>query len=83
MRTFLTTTAAYRVLCEPAKSGLSDAMASVVARGGDLAVDFVNAMADLHWNGLEDVRKGHDCRFHIHDGGARCPYHPAEAWQSA
>ena len=83
LRTFLTTTAAYRVLCEPAKGGLSDAMAPVVARGGDLAVDFVNAMAELHWNGMEDPRKGDDCQFHVHDDGVRCVHQPAEAWQSS
>ena len=82
MRRFLTASAAYRVLCEPARGGLSDAMVPVVARGGDLAVDFVNAMAELHWNEMEDPRKGEDCAFHVHEDGTRCVHVPAEAWQS-
>ncbi|KAF2231739.1 hypothetical protein EV356DRAFT_451486, partial [Viridothelium virens] len=82
MRIFLTTTAAYRVLCEPAKGGLSEAMAAVVARGGDLAVDFVNAMAELHWNGVEDARKGDACRFHVHEDGVKCMHHRIEAWEA-
>ncbi|KAI9710703.1 MAG: hypothetical protein M1820_002536 [Bogoriella megaspora] len=82
LREFFTETAAYRVLCEPTKGGLADATAGVVAEGGDLAVDFVNALAKMHWNDVEDVRRGNGCRFHVHEDGERCAPVAAEPWQT-
>ncbi|EOD43137.1 putative btb poz-like protein [Neofusicoccum parvum UCRNP2] len=55
MRRFLVHTAAYRYLCER-EPRLSDSMRGVVEKGGDLAVDFAEALAALHQSELGDVR---------------------------
>ncbi|KAJ9641071.1 hypothetical protein H2201_008006 [Coniosporium apollinis] len=85
MRQFLVTTAAYRFLIEKEpgqrEPRLSDAMRGVIAKGGELAVGFVEACATLHTNGLEDVRRGPDCRFHEHVETKRCKVVPSEAYQ--
>ncbi|KAK0615443.1 hypothetical protein DIS24_g11801 [Lasiodiplodia hormozganensis] len=65
MRRFLVSTAAYRYLCEREPT-LSESMRGVIAKGGELAVDFAEALARLHQNELADVRKGPDCAFHEH-----------------
>jgi hypothetical protein len=78
MRQFLVTTAAYRGLCE---GGLSDEMRDVLAKGGDLAVDFIQAQVKLHAEGLGDVRKGSDCTWHEHVETRACKKQVSEAWQ--
>ncbi|KAK7550898.1 hypothetical protein IWX49DRAFT_498606, partial [Phyllosticta citricarpa] len=80
MRRFLVATAAYRYLCER-EPRLSDAMRGVISRGGDLAVDFAEAMAALHQNQIGDVRKGSDCAFHEHKETPVCRARIAEAFE--
>jgi hypothetical protein len=64
MKEFLVATAAYRVGCE---GGLSDIMKGVVVKGGDLAVNFVDALLKLLKEDAEgDVRIGPDCIWHEH-----------------
>ncbi|TKA73964.1 hypothetical protein B0A49_02900 [Cryomyces minteri] len=88
MRTFLATTAAYRVLCEPASTktaaaGMSDSVKGVLAKGGELAVDFAAALARLHGNGLVDVRRGADCEWHVHvREGGKCKVRALEPYQN-
>ncbi|GAM82668.1 hypothetical protein ANO11243_006500 [Dothideomycetidae sp. 11243] len=72
MRNFLITTAAYRSLCDtPPAPGqfVSDSMKTLVARGGDVAADFAEALVRLSKNGLVDVRKGSDEDFHVRPDG--------------
>lgn len=86
MRNFLTTTAAYRCLCEgPVAPGvyLSDSMKGVVAKGGDVATDFAEALIKLSKNGLVDVRKGSDDTFHNHPDGKLCDVSALEPYQHA
>ncbi|KAK8255536.1 hypothetical protein HDK77DRAFT_37178 [Phyllosticta capitalensis] len=80
MRRFLVQTAAYRYLCER-EPRLSDAMRGVISRGGDLAVDFAEAMAALHQNQVGDVRKGPDCAFHEHKDTPACKARLSEAYE--
>ncbi|KAK7542144.1 uncharacterized protein J3D65DRAFT_664565 [Phyllosticta citribraziliensis] len=80
MRRFLVATAAYRYLCER-EPRLSDAMRGVISRGGDLAVDFAEAMAALHQNQVSDARKGSDCAFHEHKETPVCRARIAEAFE--
>ena len=75
MRNFLLTTAAYRCLCDaPIAPGihLSDSMRGLVAKGGDVSVDFTESLIKLSKNGIVDVRRGADCTFHEHSDGKFC-----------
>ncbi|KAF2138505.1 uncharacterized protein K452DRAFT_290645 [Aplosporella prunicola CBS 121167] len=80
MRRFLVSTAAYRYLCER-EPLLSDSMRGVITKGGELAVDFAEALARLHQNELQDVRKGPDCAFHEHTETPACKVRLAEAYE--
>lgn len=80
MRRFLVNTAAYRYLCER-EPKLSDSMASVMTKGGDVAVDFAEALAALHQNELVDVRRGPDCAFHDHYDTPQCKMRIPEAYE--
>ncbi|OJD31692.1 btb poz-like protein [Diplodia corticola] len=80
MRRFLISTAAYRYLCER-EPKLSDSMRGVVAKGGDLAIDFAEALACLHQNELVDVRKGLDCAFHDHVETPACKARVPEPYE--
>ncbi|KAF2091910.1 hypothetical protein K490DRAFT_61345 [Saccharata proteae CBS 121410] len=80
MRRFLVTTTAYRFLCESDK-GLGESMTRVLSKGGQLALDFITALATLHKNELQDVRRGTNCAFHIHEETPRCKARIAEAYE--
>lgn len=80
LRRFLVYTAAYRYLCER-EPKLSDAMRGVLGKGGDLAVEFAEALAVLHQNELVDVRRGPDCAFHEHVETPVCKPRAAEAYE--
>ncbi|PNS20356.1 hypothetical protein CAC42_5806 [Sphaceloma murrayae] len=85
MRNFLTTTAAYRLLCEaPAAPGvyMTDSMKTLLAKQGDLGVDFAESLIKLSKNGLVDVRKGDPCVFHVHSDGKVCEAVGLEPYQS-
>lgn len=85
MRNFLTTTAAYRCLCEaPSGPGdyMSDSLKSLLAKQSDFGVDFAEALIKLSKNGLVDVRKGSDCVFHVHSDGKVCETIGLEPYQS-
>jgi hypothetical protein len=75
MKAFLVATAAFRVSCEGA---LSEIMKDVVAKGGDLAVDLVGALA-LIVKGEGDVRRGGDCAWHEHADTRICKRQVSEA----
>ena len=79
MREFLVTTAAYRALSdEEEKSlGISDSVKDLLKKGGDLAPDYAEALCNLNKNDMEDVRKGDDCIWHVHESTPKCP--PARA----
>jgi BTB/POZ domain len=79
MRTFLVSTAAYRVLCE---GTVSEAMKSVVRKGGDLAIDFAELLVKLHADGLTDARRGSDCTWHVHEETSACKKKRAEAYEA-
>lgn len=83
MRNFLVTTAAYRCLCDaPIAPGvhISNSTKDVLRKGGDLAVDFDEALIKLSLNGIVDVRKGPDCTFHEHSDGKVCEKVVREPW---
>ncbi|EKG10246.1 BTB/POZ-like protein [Macrophomina phaseolina MS6] len=80
LRRFLVSTAAYRYLCER-EPRLSDSMRGVVAKGGELTVDFAEALAALHQNELMDVRRGPDCAFHDHVETQVCKVRIPEAYE--
>ncbi|PSK60685.1 hypothetical protein B9Z65_835 [Elsinoe australis] len=85
MRNFLTTTAAYRCLCEPPSGPgdyMSDSLKSLLAKQSDFGVDFAEALIKLSKNGLVDVRKGSDCVFHVHSDGKVCETIGLEPYQS-
>jgi len=84
MRKFLVMTAAYRALCgskNPNNSqwnnGVSESMAKILMPGGELVVDYAEALVFLATHDLEDPREGEDCFWHTHDDSPVCP--PAEA----
>jgi len=81
MRRFLVTTAAYRVLCERDPK-MSESMKGVVAKGGDRAVDFAEALVRLHSDGLVDVRRSVDCTFHEHRESKPCKARMLEPYQN-
>lgn len=70
MRNFLVSTAAYRALAEP--TGISDSMSSVLKQGGNVAIDFANALVTLEKNERIDVRKGDPCIWHEHTVAPKC-----------
>ncbi len=70
LRRFLVATAAYRLLCDPAP--MQEDLRELLAKGGDLAVDFVECLVRLRKGGLGDVRAGSDCVFHEHVVTERC-----------
>lgn len=83
MRNFLTTTAAYRCLCEkPVAPGvyISDSVQALLAKGGDFSNDFAASLVKLSRNGIVDVRKGFDCVFHDHADGKVCPRYLMEPY---
>lgn len=83
MRNFLITTAAYRCLCEtPIAPGVhvSDSMKTLLAKGGDMPVDFAEALIKLNKNGIVDVRRGSNCTFHEHSDGRFCRTATPEPW---
>jgi hypothetical protein len=70
MKAFLVATAAYRVGCE---GHLSEVMKDVVGKGGELAVNFVDALLKLlKEDGEGDVRVGSDCLWHEHSNTMVC-----------
>ncbi|KAL1638569.1 hypothetical protein SLS58_008782 [Diplodia intermedia] len=82
LRRFLISTAAYRYLCEQrGEPKLSDSMRDVLAKGGDLAADFAEALARLHQNELVDVRRGPDCAFHDHVETPACKERAPEPYE--
>lgn len=81
MRRFLVTTAAYRVLCERDPM-ISESMKDVVAKGGDLAVNYAEALVRLHRDDLVDVRRGIDCAFHEHKESKPCKARMLEPYQN-
>ncbi|KAF2221887.1 hypothetical protein BDZ85DRAFT_283025 [Elsinoe ampelina] len=86
MRNFLVATAAYRSLCEaPSAPGvyLSDSMKTLMAKEGDLGIDFAESLIKLSKNGLVDVRKGDACIFHVHSDGKVCQTIGLEPYQDA
>lgn len=86
MRNFLTTTAAYRLLCEAPSDPdnfLTDSMKGVIKKSNDFAVDFAEALIKLSKNGLVDVRKGPSCIFHVHSDGKTCDEGALEPYQNA
>lgn len=75
MRNFLITTAAYRCLCEaPIAPGVhvSDSLKALLSKGGDVPVDFSEAVIKLSKNGIVDVRRNSNCTFHEHSDGRFC-----------
>lgn len=83
MRDFLVRTAAYRALAETEK-GLSDSVKGAIRGGGDLAIDFVNAMLEEVKTERVDVRRGDNCRWHMHRMTARCkPADSPEPYENA
>jgi len=72
MRNFLTTTAAYRALCEQPEGPnewLTDSMQDMIGKGGEIAIDFAQALIKLSKNGIVDVRRGSNYVFHVHSDG--------------
>jgi len=86
MRNFLITTAAYRALCEaPVGPGehLSDSMKELIGKGGDVSLDFAEALIKLNKNGIVDVRRGSNCTFHEHSDGKYCQALGMEPYENA
>ena len=91
MRKFLIMTAAYRALCgskNPNNSqwanGVSDSMKKLLRPGGDLAVDYCEALVFLATHDLEDPRQGEDCFWHDHEDSPVCtPAASPEPWDPA
>lgn len=72
LREFLITSAAYRALSDGEGGGLGESVKGALKGGGDLAVDFAEALLRLSKNERVDVRKGDDCRWHEHDVTEKC-----------
>lgn len=83
MRRFLVVTAAFRVLIEDGKekNGMTEPIRDLLYKGGELAVDFAEALVLLHGDDLLDVRKGLDCEFHEHEVTTKCKPSSLEAYQ--
>lgn len=76
MRRFLVQTAAFRALCEsPLGKGvyLSESIKGILKKGGDVAIDFAEALVKLSRDEITDPRKGDNCRWHEHSDGKLCP----------
>lgn len=84
MRRFLVTTAAYRCLCGEhqtvSDAGMSDSIREMLYKGGEVAVNFAEALILLHRNGLSDARRGPNCMFHVHSDRVYCETAPEEPW---
>ena len=73
MREFLITSAAYRAMSEGERGGISESVKGALKGGGQVAVDFAEAMVKLANNERVDVRRGDDCRWHDHEVTEKCP----------
>lgn len=63
MRDFLISSAAWRAINEPP---ISDSMKALLAKGGDLANDFIEALIKHAQDPYLDVRKLDNCEYHVH-----------------
>ncbi|KAF2435661.1 hypothetical protein EJ08DRAFT_284266 [Tothia fuscella] len=77
MRQFLVATAAYRVMSEGVLSG---GLKSTLAKGGEIAIDFIQAQITNMRDGTRDVRRGNDCFWHVHRESRFCTNQISEVW---
>lgn len=68
MKDFLVASAAQHAVQE---GGVGAVMRDVLGQGGDLTMDFVDALVKVQADGT-DVRKGKDCEWHIHEQTRKC-----------
>jgi hypothetical protein len=69
MREFLVATAAQRVIAD---GGMGGVMRDVLAQGGELTVDFIEALVKVQTEESPDVRRGRDCSWHNHGETRKC-----------
>jgi len=69
MRDFLISTAAWRAINEPP---LSDSMKALLAKGGELALNFTEALLKHAQDPYLDVRKLDACDYHVHTATPPC-----------
>ena len=69
MREFLVATAAQRTIAD---GGMGGVMRDVLGQGGELTVDFLEALVRFQAEEGHDVRRGRDCLWHKHVETRRC-----------